>query len=48
MLVLALIFFTLPIILNLAMVVPITTNEVFLGIYLIVKGFNPHQIPDHA
>jgi hypothetical protein len=40
----ALIFLEAGLVLNLILVLPIILNEIFLGIWLIVKGFNPSAI----
>lgn len=46
-LILLLVFLKVSMILNIIFVLPIILNEIFLGIYLIVKGFNLHElIPD--
>ena len=39
-----LIFLEAGVIINLILVMPIILNEIFLGIWLIVKGFNPSSI----
>ena len=46
LLILTLIFFEAGIIINMIFVLPIILNEIFLGIWLIVKGFNPITIND--